>query len=487
MPYPTSWRPGSRPSAGARAAVMPAPWSFPVGGRLPRFRPPRFTPGHHVPGLMLAFVIWDTVGGAIDFADKGGLGAVSAINDYDMTGWTHLCGPVPPPATYGFPILNRWTVALAAGWNGGAGPGVCGLANQSIAGQLLQPAAGVRARYRWWSKLSGTGAGTRFAVAEEWGRNPAGVTPMALSIPVAAIDTIHVPGVTAPPPPLTPVITAPIPLTLAPSVIAPSLPESPDRGYLPPPIIVTPPRDRPYSDGVVRVLPIGPDVVSPHFNPEQKVPVNSRAGFALTQAFRLLSLYGTSQAFITALWNALPSWARTPHARNADKLRDLAQNWGSLDLGEAFANSLLAGVRTALAGAMYGAATDTLTSTFGEGLGFGLYRAWATGEFAYSSGSGFDPHRWNRGGGSVNSNEISPPIADGTTAWQRARWRASARQAVREARRERREHAQEWHRSPYERFVKKRLARYLARRREARARGARIRRRRIAWMKARGF
>lgn len=362
---------------------------------------PQFRPGRHLPGLLLAGTIFDMAFGTLQHWKAGGNAGMYAIRDYDMSGWTHLCGPVGAPPNYSYPILNRWTVALAAGWNGGAGPGVCGLAEQSIAGQLSAPNAGVRARYRWWSKITGAGAGSRYAVAEEWGRNPAGTLPIALVTPIARLAAVNIPGVLLPAPPLVPVIVRPVPLLLVSSVTITDLPEGNYRGYFPPavagPIAANP---RP-TDPFVRVVPGLVDAVPNPWTPEAKTPANSPAGQALTSAFRLLSMYGTSQAFINALWQALPSWARTPHARNADKLRDLAANLGAIDLDQAFANSLLAGVRTALAGAMYGAATNALAATFGEAGGFGLYRAWATGEFGYSASGQFNPLRPSRGGGNL--------------------------------------------------------------------------------------
>lgn len=430
---------------------------------------PNFQPGRQLPGLLVFGTILDMGFGTLQHQFAGGDRDMHAVRDFDMTGWTHLCGPVGAPPGYSYPIENRWTVGLAAGWNGGAGPGVCGLAEQSISGQLLTPAAGVRARYRWWTKVSNP---ARFAVAEEWGRDPAGPLPIALLTPIAVRTAVAIPGVTNPPPPLIPVAIRPVPLVYMPSVIVSALPDRNYHGYFPPAIADAPPRRPPFADPFVRVVSTLDivDVAPNPWTPEVKTPVNSRAGQAITAAFKLLSLYGTSQAFITALWNSLPSWARTPHARNADKLRDLAANIGELDLGEAFANSLLAGVRTALAGAMYGAATDTLASTFGAAGGFGLYRAWATGEWGYSA----TPVAW----------DLQPSFERGE---RRSTWRnrgierniVAARRAVRAARK------RQWQNTS--RLVRRRILRNRAAWRAARARGRRARLRRVAWLKARGF
>lgn len=207
-------------------------------------------------------------------------------------------------------------------------------------------------------------------------------------------------------------------------------------------------------------------------------------------------MYGTSEAFINALWRALPGWARTPHARNGQKLADLAAAWDNISVGDAFANSLGVALQTLTAGALYGTATDALTRAFGEGPGFGLYRAWATGEFAYSNGgSSYDPYRLNRGGGSIGEATPSPPIDRSWNSGNRyvsgdsfsyGRRRAQARAEARKRR-------SEWLKARREAFRRqypetyRRMVEHRRKWRKLYKRGAEMRRRRVAWMVARGF
>lgn len=490
MPYPTAWRP--RPSmGGAAAAVLPR--GFIPSVTLPRFNPPPFRPGRHFPGLLLAGAIFDMAFSRAQYELDGGDGGMSRTDNFDMSGWVHLCGPVGAPANHGYPIVNTWSVALPAGWNGGGGPGVCGLANQALSGEYTQM-SGARARYRWWTKTAGVGAGVRFAVAEEWGRNPASGLAPARQIPVVPVEAVNIPGVLIPATPLTPVRNRALPLGLTPQTW-PIIPGDNDRGYFVGTVPGSGPEDRPVRFANLIVAAIGPDVKPWYPDPERKVPINSRAGQALTQAFKLLSMYGTSEAFINALWRALPSWARARHARNGQKLADLAANWGEVDLGDAFANSLMVGVNTAVAGALYGTATRALTDAFGQGAGFGLYRAWSTGEFAYSTSSSFNPHRAVRGGGSVGESQLNPRLdrswRDGNRyvsgdsfSYNRRRAEGAARYKA-ERRRRRRNEREAFRRNHPVAY--RNLQKYRAKRREERRRGAEARRRRARAIMARGF
>lgn len=480
MGYPISWRP--RPSTGgAVAAVLPR--GFVPTVTLPRFQPPRFTPGRHFPGLLLAGMIIDAAITRADYELKGGDAGLKRAADFDMTGWTLVCGPVGPPANHSYPLVNSWSLALPAGW---PTPGVCGTGNQALTGEFDQM-VGARSRYLWWTHAT---IADRYAVSGQWGRNPGAALAPAVMQPVVEVPTINtgVLGLT-PAIPIAPAINRPLPLVLTPDVVDLGLPEGPYRGYFPPALPLSPPSDRLYSDRVVRAVPIGPDVKPAPWDPERKVPVNSRAGIALTQAFKLLSMYGTSEAFIGALWRALPSWARTPHARNGQKLSDLAANWGDIDLDDAFANSLFAAVRVAMAGALYGKATQALTEGFGQGPGFGLYRAWSTGEFAYSTGRGFEPYRVNRGGGSIAERQYNTDPGMTMTAprhhafiqAQRRRSRAALDDRVRVY--NRRLRAQDVARRPE---LYKKLRKWEREWRAVYARGREARRRRDAWAIARG-
>lgn len=357
---------------------------------LPRFRVPPFRPGRHFPGLLLAGLIFDAAFSRVDYALHGGDGAMSRPSDYDMTGWTHLCGPVGPGLNHSYPQVNTWHQALPAGWFSG---GVCGTSDQALVGDYLQP-PGARARYLWWTKIAGGGAYERFGVAEQWGRDPAAAETPAIMQPVVVAATIALPGVSAPSPPLVPVITISLPMVAA--GYTPQVDVNGDRtrgffiGALP---NAHDPNRTTHFSNVVLTTGLIPDVRSPYPDPERKIPSNSRAGVALTYAFQLLSMYGTTNAFTTALWRALPAHLQTPHARQAQRLMDLANNWQSISLGDAFANSLMAAVGVAAGGIIYGNATNILSDTMGEAAGFGLYRAWATGERSYSTSSSFNPRR----------------------------------------------------------------------------------------------
>lgn len=476
---------------GATAAVLPR--GFIPTASLPRFNPPPFRPGRHFPGLLLGGAILDMAFSRASYELNGGDGGMSTPDSYDMTGWVHLCGPVGAPANHGYPIVNSWSTALPAGWGGGTGRGVCGLGSQALVGQYAQM-SGARARYRWWTKTSGAGAGSRFGVCEQWGRNPAAGLAPAILIPVLPVEAVNISGVLTPVAPLTPAQVRALPLGLVDLPVV-NTEREPPRGYFPPALPNPGPQDRPIRVGSVIVAAIGPDVRPWDPDPERKVPINSRAGIALTQAFKLLSLYGTSEAFIAALWRALPSWARTRNARNGRKLADIADNWEAIDLGDAFANSLMTGVNVAVAGVLYGNATRALTDGFGEGAGFGLYRAWSTGEFAYRTSTSFNPNRLNRGGGSIAERQINPPLdlsfRSGNRyfsgdAFSYRRRRERGREAYRAARRrQRRQEREDFARNHP--IAYRSLRRYNRRWRDARRRGAEARRKRARWIVARGF
>lgn len=461
--------------------MAPFPWSVPNGRAVPLrpWRIPPFRPGRHFPGLLLAGLILDAYWAGV----RPGEGQ-NTMPLPDLTGWQLTCGPFPhpgPPYLYGvyWQTFNVYSPT-------------CNVpqANQSIAGTGRDNVpAGARTLYMYY----GPRTLPRYYAYQQYSRNPAAGVIVAPRVrPVIPAVTVARPGL-LPAPPLAPVILVPGPITPLPAI--PSLgplPEENTRGYQTGAIPTTDPEDRPYSDRDLRFVYTGPDARPSPIDPERKVPVNSRAGIALTQAFKLLSLYGTSEAFISALWRALPAWARTPHARNGQKLQDLAAAWDSISIGDAFANSLGTALQTLTAGAMFGAATDALTRAFGQGPGFGLYRAWATGEFAYSTHPhSFNPHRAIRGGGSIGESQLNPLVEE-TVRWRYvnnrlwANRRDDTSRAVREARqrwrRREEERLRHWYPNTYRRLVDNRR-----RWREIKARGAIVRRRRVAWMMARGF
>lgn len=447
MPYPTAWRPG-RPSTSAAAAIA-SPWSDRRGNR--------FRPGRHFPGMLLAYAILDSWWAG----QRPGEQDVLTRPMPDLSTWQHFCGPFEHPGSdylYGIFWQDFGPEALACN---------VPIGNQAGAGQgTVDP--GSRTLYFYYGPRT-TNPARHYAYLQY--TRPAGAVTENKVRQVSPAVTVDIPGVLTPSPPLVPVIVRPVPVYLTPFLPAQTLPEEPHRGYFPPlPHPPIPHVDSPPGPRIVSFVGIGPDVRSPPWDPERKVPSGSRAGHALTAAFGLLSLYGTAWSFIDALWQAIPVNLRTRNARNSQKLRELAANWADLNLGEAFANSLLAAVHVKLAGALYGNLTGTLADTFGSGPGFGLYRAWATGERAYHTdrSANYDPVRADRGGGSIASSQFS------ITADTRKRRRAKAREAVRASGRRRR--------TPLTRLARLRMQRRRASLRRAR----RARARRIAWLKARG-
>lgn len=471
MPYPVAWRPGRPSSTGAIA--VPGPWSIPTRPR----RGPRFNPGRNFPGLLLAGLILDAYWSGVRPGAEDEAGDITRPFP-DLSTWQLTCGPFEHPGPpYEFGVFWQAFGSEAVACNVPIG-------NQAGADHLPVP-AGSRTLYFYYGPRT-TNPDRHYAYLQYGRPIIAAEEPLKVRQLLPPI-VINVPGVTTPAPPLAVPTTRPLPVSLTPlAVSVPALPEGPHRGYFPLAPIGTVTGDRPYTDPVVRFIPLGVDAPSIEDDPERKTPVNSRAGQALTAAFGLLSLYGTSQAFINALWLALPSSMRTRHARNSDKLRDLGEHWADISLGDAFANSLLAGVRVGLAGVLYGKAQSALSEGFGEAAGFGLYRAWATGEFAYSGSTGVDARRLNRGGGSVSSNEPFGVLdvieyQSGYAGFTRGRLRATARRRHRRRQRDLRERLRHW--SP--RLHKSRL-RYLRNRRNMRRRRARSARRNVAWQMARG-
>lgn len=388
-------------------------------------RIPRFNPGRNFPGLLLAGLILSVYFSAEEALEPDWVYSGPLPN---LTGWTHRCGPFEAPDIalgYGTNGMH-WRVSVGETID----PCFVPQGGQSVSGANVDPP--ILGTHGLLIFMYGPNSiiANRWYLYDQWHRAVPALAQPIVPRAIAPAEAVLVSGLTFAPP-LTPAITRPLPLVMVPAISwAPKKPEGSERGFFPytaTPVVV----DR-RPDPIVRFVGAGADVKAHPGNPEQKVPSNSKAGVALTHAFQLLSLYGTSQAFISALWRSLPSNLRTRNARNADKLRDLAAHWGDIDMGEAFANSLLAAVRVGLAGALYGKAQSALTSAFGEGAGFGLYRAWSTGEFAYStSHHSFNPHRITRGGGSDGDSYFSPQPGPWTLK-SRASQRRAMRRRVRE-------------------------------------------------------
>lgn len=435
-----------------RSAVAPMPWSVPNNGTRAR-RLPRIPGRAPVISLLAAGLILDMMWHQMDPHNEVGEDTRPLPN---LAGWNHTCGPFAHPGSdYFFQIAWQAFIPEAGSCNVPQ-PDQAGFDNLGI-----DPLA--KTLYLGYGPKVANPA--RYYAYDQYTRSTAGtIVPLqvrSVNPPMAVVLT----GFGSSVAPLTPSVVRPWPIRLVRFLPTSPFPEAPRRGYT---LIsyssgaVAAP-DRPYRDRVVRFVYVGPDVAQPPTNPEQKTDPTSRAGQALTQAFRLLSLYGTSEAFINALWKALPAHLRTRHARNADKLRDLGEHWGDIDMGEAFTNSLQTAVNTALAGIMFGQATEALTKAFGEGPGFGLYRAWSTGEFAYrTSTNSYDPVRV---GGDVAAGRAPNPWGPGaSTSFDRRKAKERLTAEVRRARRARARHNRQWHESAAERRMNK-LLRAMRRRR----------------------
>lgn len=354
--------------------------------RRPPFRFPRFG-WLAVAGLLVDSLIP---------APPGYVGPTGGPREWDMSGWDLVCGPEPhpgPPYAQGY----HWA------WRASAGDPVCAFGGLSFGNPSIAPNIGFDGQpddfSQGWYRLAGPNTAllpvNRWYVQEQRARPVAGATPVI--VVKAAPQSLEAKPVGTPAvglPPLTPSVgVRPIPVVYAPYMPLPTFPEESDRGWRMPPvgaapigttirdvIAETPPKGRDHPPVVIKPVPWWVDVKTPLHDVEQKVrdPAGRLAGF-----FKAVSLYGSANGVIDALWRSLPGHAKTPHARTAQKYADVFRAYASGDINsDAYASALAYWLNYKAAGQLFGTAFRAA-----EGLGHGgyqLYRAWATGEYVSS-------------------------------------------------------------------------------------------------------
>lgn len=219
--------------------------------------------------------------------------------------------------------------------------------------------------------------------------------------------------------PLSPGIALAIPVAppvrFSAAVPLPVFPNDAVRGYYPPLAAGVPagwfdrprPINPPYPGVNIRpiIVPDWVDVKPVYPTPEVKVPSHSALGRAIVAMFGILQAQGIAQGFFDAMWRSIPVGYRSRRARRERRIREVLANWRHVDV-EAFGGHFTKFAAGYAAGAvLFGTATNAVSDAFGNAAGFGLYRAWATGERSYeTNGRGYNPVR--RAG-------PSEPLADG--------------------------------------------------------------------------
>lgn len=393
MAYPTSWRIPRPSQMGSRAATAGYGGSIALPGRgvwyLPRPSGPRI-PRFGL--LALGLLALD----ALTFRQPELGEGDHTMPLPNLEGYQHICGPFPHPGPpYDTNIF--WRISNVYG-------AVCAepIAGQAIASPNDTPTASTQTIIFYYGYNTALLPLQRYYGYDRYARSVAGalVPPIAVR-PVAPLEALLLSGAgvisTAP---TTPVAVVPLPVSLTPAIPFPTFPEESSRGYYPPLVGVANLGGRVAHveqppDRNVRYVPIAPvDVRAPPWMVEKKYSSTSRVGQMFTTWFKTLSFWGAANSSVEALWRALPRHARTRNARTRQKYKDLFYGFSELDLGPAFTNAVGYWVQYRLAGVLFGTAQRALTGVAGEAAGFGLYRAWATGEHAYRTTPGrFNPVR----------------------------------------------------------------------------------------------
>lgn len=397
MSYPTRYRrPPSRAAVATWTGAFPA--SRPVGTwymppKSPKFRVPH--PAVWIGALLLADIL----------ANSGRNGDTAASAEYvdptlpydlGASGFTLMaqCGAPRTDLTavhaancggWGGPPSMQRIINASTCLSGQAPPAPCVPGNFTghvdVVGRYTDPGLGIE----------------RAQVLEYWYRAaPGAIIPSQPVVRARALPLVAVPGVSP---------ARPLPIGLSPYLGAAWYPEESVRGYrfrrpgYPArlhPSVVAPitlwDRER---DTVTKWVsaPVIPDVIPIRPDVERKAETQSRTGQLFLSWLKGLSLMGVASTMVDGLWRALPPEYQTPHARSYQKYRDVIQHYSEIDFRTAAENSMLNWLRYKAAAGMFGMATETLSHR-APNAGFGLYRAWATGERAYqTSPRSFTPQR----------------------------------------------------------------------------------------------
>lgn len=376
MSYPSSWRRGRPSLTGARGvaaaiggAFAPAvrgagTWYFPTR---PPLRPGRWTPGLFIGGLLID-ALWQ--------GRKEWVARFDGTRPFPSTaGWTHVCGPFPHPG-YPYDFTVHWTQWV---------PSIC---ISPIGGQAFGAGFIDHTMVAAWNELGfcwkHIELADRYYVYLQYKKTVPMATPMAVRA-VAPVTVLAIPGVTPDAPPLGVPEIVPIPVRLSGLIGAyPDFPDRPNRGYRPPAIPFPQALPKPVDRAHLRFGSVAAAPPKP-WDVEKKYSSTSRMGQVLTTWFRTLSFWGAANSSVDAFWRSLPRHAQTRHARTSQKYKDVFYGFSEIGLGDAYANALGYWSQYKLAGILYGTAGRALSSSLGAGPGFGLYRAAATGEYAYGT------------------------------------------------------------------------------------------------------
>lgn len=321
---------------------------------------------------------------------------------HDWSGWTLICGPSPSPT----PSVHGHEFAWKFyGPGGGCATPQCTLAGQSVtlpfenAASIVAP--GADCARLWQGPAPALLPLRRYYLVEQRSRPGGGAVPIPLAVPslVPLQGTTVAVGRPVTRPGLISVGVAPIPVRGAPYAPLPVFAFDSDRGYKPTypggaplGVIAFPPKpiDSDYGKPAqrrpfIKPVPGWVDVKPAPWEREQKM---ADASGRMASLFKTLSFYGSANGVIDALWRSLPSYAKTPHARTAQKYADVFRAFGRGDLNaDAFTNAVGYWLGYKAAGQLYGSAFRA-TEGLGHG-GYQLYRAWATGEYVGSSAGVF--------------------------------------------------------------------------------------------------
>lgn len=392
MSYPTAWRHG-RPSGTGRAATgagfgvrLPArgTWYMP-----PRRRPPLgpYARMGFALGLVIG-VLWQPPQPQLPVPEGSG------ARPYDWSGWTLICGPTPSPT----PSVHGETMAWKFyGPGGGCATPQCTLAGQSVTlpfdNATAIPAPGADCARLWQGPAPALLPLRRYYLVEQRSRPGGGPVPIPVSVPSVIPGLVPAVAVGQPVtrPGLVSVGVAPIPVPLVPYLPLPILPEQSVRGYRCPPLGVPPvgievrdniadaPKPGSRGERPPRVVPVPGFVDVKPATPDREVKLADASG-RMAALFKTLSVYGSANGVIDALWRSLPAYARTRSARTDQKYADVLAAFARGEVNaDAFGNALAYWLNYKAAGALFGTAFRAA-----EGIGAGgyqLYRAWATGEY----------------------------------------------------------------------------------------------------------
>lgn len=326
----------------------------------------------------------------------------------DLAGWSNICGPFAHPGfPYGVQVKWRGDSPAPSGCDAPTG-GQPGFDN------VVDP-VDRQLRMGWLNEqllpLE------RVYVFQHYGRAdaPAVLPRIRGDAPVVPVRTPYDPVWTYPP--LTPTRPLPLPVFVTPDIPPPTWPQQGDRGYSPRSDIVD---ERPRDPAISMITAApgrGTDARPTPWEKEVKV----RPEFGVF--FRMLGQYGSVNAIVNAMYASLPSWeqtASTQYQRNATVLKNLQ----SVDPVAFAQNAALWWVGYRAAAASIGAVPEALESSVGS-RGFGLYRAWATGDFFYrgTDVSGAPVRRVNTSMQAVRNTSYSSIDRRLETALYRARAR----------------------------------------------------------------